>query len=170
MDTQTAYVGIGSNLPWLGRRPEEVVPAAARALSRLCPVRLSPLYDSPAWPDPSGPPYVNAVAALDTALPPQAILAACQAIEAGFGRRRDAANRNAARTLDLDLLSVGGSVLDTRALTLPHPRLGARDFVLAPLADLSPGWRHPSDGKPVADLLAEVEKSAVKRPKCDGTH
>ena len=170
MDTQTAYIGIGSNLSWLGRPPGAVVPAAARALARLGSLRLSPLYDSPAWPNPSGPAYVNAVAALETALAPEAVLAACQAIEAGFGRRRDAANRNASRTLDLDLLALGGAVIETETLTLPHPRLAARDFVLAPLRDLAPGWRHPVSGRPIADLLAEVAKAAVKRPNCDGTH
>lgn len=163
MASQTAYLGIGSNLAWLGQPPDAVVRAAAGALGRLGAVRLSPLYDSPSWPDPSNPPYVNAVAEVRTALSPPALLAACQAIEAGFGRRRDPSDRNAPRTLDLDVLSVGGTVLDTPALTLPHPRLGERDFVLAPLADLAPGWRHPESEASAKSLLAQVERSAARR-------
>ena len=170
MSTQTAYIGVGSNLAWLGQPPEAVVASAARALGRFGAVRLSPLYDSPSWPDPSNPPYVNAVLEVRTALSPFGLLVACQAVEAGFGRRRDPSDRNAPRTLDLDLLSVGDAVLRTPALTLPHPRLAARDFVLAPLLDLSPDWRHPIGGKTASTLLAKVAKSAVKRPKCDGAH
>ena len=152
-----AYVALGSNLAWLGRPPAEVVRSAAASLERFGPVRLSPLYESPSWPDASKPPYVNAVAAVETALTAEELLAACQAIEAAFGRRRDPSDRNAPRTLDLDLIDVGGTVLSTPALTLPHPRATDRAFVLAPLADLSPRWRHPVDGRTVDALLRGLD-------------
>ena len=163
MGTQTALIGLGSNRPWLGQPPEAVVGAAARALARLGPLRLSPLYDSPSWPDPTKPSYVNAAAALETALEPAALLAACQVIEAAFGRRRDPADRNAPRTLDLDLLTVGDIRIDTAALTLPHPRLHERDFVLAPLRDIAPDWRHPLSGQGAAAMLSVLSGRAATR-------
>lgn len=158
-----AMIALGSNRAWQGEPPERVVRAAARALGRFGPVRLSPLYDSPSWPDPSRPPYVNAVAALATRLTPSALLAACQAVEAAFGRRRDPADRNAPRTLDLDVLSVGGVVTHDPALTLPHPRLAERDFVLAPLRDLAPDWRHPVTGQDAGALLSALPHVSARR-------
>ena len=159
----TAFVGLGSSLPWLGQSPADVVRGAARALGRLGPVRLSPLYDSPAWPDPGRPPYVNAVALVRAALPPEALLAACQAIEAAYGRRRDPGDRNAPRTLDLDLLAVGAERRDTPTLILPHPRMAERDFVLAPLARLAPDWRHPVSGRTATQMRAAVAGGATER-------
>jgi len=83
-----------------------------------------------------------------------ALLDALLALEARFGRRRGA--RNAARTLDLDLLDYDGLRLATPRLLLPHPRLAARRFVLAPLAEIAPGWRHPSLGRRADALLARL--------------
>ena len=165
-----AYVALGSNLAWLGRPPAEVVRSAAASLERFGPVRLSPLYESPSWPDPSKPPYVNAVAVLVSGLSPEALLAACQAIEAAFGRRRDPADRNAPRTLDLDVLDAGGTIRGDAALTLPHPRLAERAFVLLPLRDVAPGWRHPLDGRTPSEMLGEAENVASVRRLCDPAH
>ena len=86
------------------------------------------------------------------------------AIETDFGRRRSVdGERNAPRTLDLDLLLFGDSVSDDPALTLPHPRLQHRAFVLAPLADLLPGWRHPRIGATVSEMLAACDATGVGR-------
>jgi 2-amino-4-hydroxy-6-hydroxymethyldihydropteridine diphosphokinase len=106
-------------------------------------------------PDPGAPPFVNGVARLEGAgAEPGALLVALQAIEAAHGRERP--RPNAPRTLDLDLLDFDGALADDPALTLPHPRLHRRRFVLAPLAEVAPGWRHPRTGEGVADLLAAV--------------
>lgn len=119
---------------------------------------LSRLYRSPAWPDPEEPSYINAVARLNTSLSAPAMLSAMQAIEAGFGRLRpaDPALRYAPRTLDLDLLALGDERHDSETLMLPHPRISERDFVLLPLRDVAPGWRHPVTGALVEALVAAL--------------
>jgi 2-amino-4-hydroxy-6-hydroxymethyldihydropteridine diphosphokinase len=163
---RAALIGLGSNKPFLGRSCEEVVRGASRALSSLgTDVALSPLYRSPAWPDPSQPPYVNAAARLETSLSPEALLAGLQAIEAGFGRVRsgDLALRYAPRTVDLDLLALAGEVRDGEALTLPHPRLAERDFVLLPLRDVAPEWVHPVTGEGAEAMLAELGEITAER-------
>ena len=158
-----ALIALGSNRPWLGLQPEGIVRAAAAVLQRFGQARLSSLYDSPSWPDPACPPYVNAVMCLRTALAPAALLAACQATEAGFGRRRDPADRNAPRTLDLDLIAVGASRLQSEALVLPHPRAHERDFVLQPLAEVAPDWSHPVTGLSAREMLAALPQITAVR-------
>jgi len=106
------------------------------------------------------PDFINAVASVQTTLKPQALLAALLATENRHGRRR--ATRNAPRTLDLDLLLYGEEVLDEHGLTLPHPRLHERAFVLAPLAEIAPGAMVPGRGL-VQDLLARVNCNGVSR-------
>ena len=117
-------------------------------------VAVSRLYRSPAWPDPSEPEYVNAVAAVETSLGPSDVLARLHTTERRFGRERG--RMNAPRTLDLDLIDFGGVVDPVGPPVLPHPRLAARAFVVLPLAELAPGWRHPVTGRTVADLIAAL--------------
>ncbi len=130
-----AYVGLGTNL---GADLSATLARAAQALADLPQTRLAAL--SGAWRsapvDAGGPDFLNAVAALETALAPLDLLDALQAIEQAHGRERP--YRNAPRTLDLDLLLYGDLVLDTPRLTLPHPRLGERAFVLRPLLEIAP--------------------------------
>lgn len=159
-------IGIGANRTWQGRMPRDNVPRAAASLASLGQgVVLSPLYRSPAWPDPAAPPYVNAAALFASPLEPRALLAGLHAIEAAFGRlrSRDPARRYAPRTLDLDLLAVGDLELRTDELTLPHPRIAERDFVLLPLKDVAPGWVHPVTGAAVEELLAELPAVTARR-------
>lgn len=117
-------------------------------------VALSRLFVSPAWPDPSDPPFVNAVARIDTALPPNLLLEYLHGIESAFGRRRT--RQNAPRTLDIDLLAYMNLVGQFDGAVLPHPGLTERDFVLAPLLDIAPDWRHPLTGRSAGDLLAAL--------------
>jgi 2-amino-4-hydroxy-6-hydroxymethyldihydropteridine diphosphokinase len=102
-------------------------------------------------PDSHQPWFVNAVALLATDLEPEALLDRLLDVEARFGRVRG--ERNAARTLDLDLLDYDGLVVDTPRLTLPHPRLHERRFVLEPLCEITPEWRHSRLGLTAAQLL-----------------
>jgi 2-amino-4-hydroxy-6-hydroxymethyldihydropteridine diphosphokinase len=145
MQSVRAYVGIGGNLD----DPLSHVRRAFQALAALpasqCVAR-SPLYRStPVGGPPDQPDYLNAVAALDTALSPDALLAALQKIESAQGRVRNV--RWGPRTLDLDLLLYGALIRDDPRLTLPHPRLHERAFVLYPLYDLAPTLLLPGRGR-----------------------
>lgn len=150
-----AYVGLGANL---GEPLATVVDALAR-LQPLGLVAASSLYRS-APIDAHGPPYVNAVAMLHTALDAPALLRALQAIETEFGRVRP--YLNAPRTLDLDLLLHGSTVCHSATLTLPHPRLHRRAFVLMPLLELDPTLQLPGLGA-LSAYLAATAGQAIER-------
>jgi 2-amino-4-hydroxy-6-hydroxymethyldihydropteridine diphosphokinase len=131
----TAFVGLGANLG----DPLRALQAALAALARLPSTRLvrsSRIYRS-APVDAGGPDYLNAVAELETGLAAPELLAQLQRVEQAAGRERP--YRNAPRTLDLDLLLYGDACIDSTALTVPHPRMRERAFVLLPLQELAPG-------------------------------
>jgi len=157
-----AYLSLGTNL---GDRAENLA-LALRSLAALPGTRvaaLSPVYETdPAGPPPQGP-YLNAAARLHTTLAPRALLDALLAIERAAGRERGG-ERNAARTLDLDLLLYDERVVDEPGLTVPHPRLAERAFVLEPLAALAPALRHPLLGEELSQLAARVRDPSAVRP------
>ncbi len=141
-----AYIGLGSNLA----HPRRQLARALRRLAALSGVRVvarSPNYVSAPIGGVPQPDYVNAVAAIDTALPPRALLSRLHAIERAAGRRRDRSTpRNSARTLDLDLLLYERRSARSALLTLPHPRMHERAFVLKPLTDVAPAATIPGRG------------------------
>ena len=149
-------VALGSNLAGEFASSETLLEAAlARFPQAELPVLArSGWWSSAAWPDPMGPEYRNGVALVEAKGGPQAVLQALFSIETHFGRDRRA--RNAARTLDLDLLDYNGTQCVSERLVLPHPRLHERRFVLAPLAEIAPQWRHPRSGKTATELLAAL--------------
>lgn len=155
-----AYLSIGSNL---GDREAHLALAMRRlaALPETTLVAVSPVLETdPVGPPPQGP-YLNAAVHLRTGLAPRALLAALLAIERDAGRVRTV--RNAARPLDLDLLFYGARVLDEPGLTVPHPRIAERSFVLEPLAALAPDLVHPTLGARIAELadrLRAAERGA----------
>ncbi|MCA1856799.1 2-amino-4-hydroxy-6-hydroxymethyldihydropteridine diphosphokinase [Massilia oculi] len=153
-----AYVGIGANL---GDAQANVLDALRRLalLDGTAVIETSGLYRT-APVDSSGPDYINAVACIDTSFDPFELLTALQDIEAAHGRERP--YRNAPRTLDLDLLLYGDQRIATETLTLPHPRMHERGFVLAPLAELAPDLVIPGVG-PVHDYLPLVARQAVQK-------
>jgi 2-amino-4-hydroxy-6-hydroxymethyldihydropteridine diphosphokinase len=142
---ERAFVGLGSNLG----EPAEQLASAVRALAALprsTLVAVSPGYESLPWGDPDQANFLNAVAAIDTALTPQQLLAELLRIEREHGRDRSSGRRNGPRTLDLDLLLHGSRVIDEPGLQLPHPRLAERAFALLPLNDLAPNLAIPGAG------------------------
>jgi 2-amino-4-hydroxy-6-hydroxymethyldihydropteridine diphosphokinase len=154
-----AYVGLGSNLG----APRTQIETALEELGRLPRTRLaaaSGLYRSAPMGHVEQPDFLNAVARLDSGLDAGGLLAELQEIERRHGRSRSFAN--APRTLDLDLLLFGDSVMDAPGLTLPHPRMHQRAFVLAPLAEIAPGASVPGRGR-VEDLLAACKDQRIER-------
>ena len=157
-------VGIGSNLA--APRFDSPQDTASAALAQLpaigvAVVRRSRWYLSEPLPPSDQPWFVNAVALVETRLGPAALLTALLALEARFGRRRGVAN--AARTLDLDLLDYDGRRSATKRLNLPHPRLHERRFVLAPLAEIAPQWRHPLLAMTASELLRRLPPGQLLR-------
>jgi 2-amino-4-hydroxy-6-hydroxymethyldihydropteridine diphosphokinase len=153
-----AFVGVGANLGDAIATVRSALDALAR-LDHTRVVRCSSLYRS-APVEAEGPDFVNAVAELRTTLAPLAVLHRLQRIERDFGRARSV--RNAPRTLDLDLLLYAEQVLDTEALTLPHPRAHLRAFVLWPLAEIDATLNLPGLG-PIAPWLQGVADQRIER-------
>lgn len=162
------YIALGANLPSSAGAPAETLRRALAALpSRGVAVEaVSPFYRSAAWPDPKDPPFVNAVAKVRTKLTPADLMRVLLQIETEFGRKRSL--KNAPRTLDLDLIDYAGLVTDAAHLLLPHPQLQERVFVLKPLSDLAPDWRHPVTGQTVTDLLTIVGEDGLERLEMAG--
>ena len=149
-----AVVALGSNLAGRYGSSEALLEAALASFPAvgLKILQRSSWWRSAAWPDPRAPEYRNGVALVEASDPPQAVLASLLAVEAELGRRRG--DRNAPRTLDLDLIAHGRHVLDTAELVLPHPRAHDRLFVMGPLAQIAPAWVHPTLGRTAAELAA----------------
>lgn len=142
--------------------PARVVTAAVAALTELGTVHsVSPIFATPAL-GPAGRSFANAVALLDSARDPPALLAALKRIERGFGRR--GGRRWGPRVLDLDIILWSGGGWASSGLVIPHPQFRRRDFVLRPLAALAPGWRDPLTGLTVRQLRARLTARA-RAPK-----
>ena len=158
MSQPVVYVGLGANLG-----DTQMALAAAWAELQQLPGtanhRCSSWFRS-APVDATGPDYLNAVACFSTSMSPHALLSELQRIELLYGRERGL--RNAPRTLDLDLLLHGQATLDSTALTIPHPRMHERAFVLLPLAELDPRLFVPGRG-PVSELLPAVSTQRIER-------
>ena len=184
--TGQALIALGANLPLGGKPAGATLHQALAALAEegLAVSAVSRFFATPCFPAGAGPDYVNGVAVLEGgAHGPAEVLALLHAVEAEFGRER--LHRWAGRTLDLDLLAMGAQVLPDadelrrwqdlpvaeqakRApdqLILPHPRLQDRAFVLVPLLDVAPDWRHPLSGRNVAEMLAALPAAEVAEVK-----
>ncbi len=163
------FIGLGANLPGPDGPARATLEAALVALERtgLRIVRRSRWYESAPVPVSDQPWYVNGVVEVETDRDPVALLATLHAVEAAFGRTRRV--RNEARLLDLDLLAYGDRILEAESgPILPHPRLHERAFVLLPLAEIAPDWRHPGLGEGLGTLINRLPKDQVTRPLAAG--
>ncbi len=158
------FIGAGANLAHPSySSPRDTLMAALGSLEGrgIEILRLSPWYRSAPVPASDQPWYVNVVAEVATDLPADRLLAELHAVEEAFGRVRTVPN--AARFIDLDLLDFCGEIAagGPGRATLPHPRMAGRAFVLKPLADLAPEWRHPVTGTPLQSLVAALPADQV---------
>ena len=163
-------IGLGGNLrgnlPGKGDvSPLETLEAALVLLEQkgLSVLQTSPWYASEPIPKSDQPWFVNGVAAIKSELRPHQILETLLELEKTLGRQRF--EKNEARVIDLDLLDCRGEVLaEIGGLNLPHPRMHGRLFVLKPLQDIAPGWKHPVSGENVAQLIAKIGNSQTLKP------
>lgn len=148
-------IALGANLPSAKGTPKDTLHAALACLGArgITVERQSGFYQSDAWPNPSDPPFINAVASVRTALSPSELLRVLHEIEAEFGRKPGP--RNSPRPLDLDIIDYDGRI-EHGDPELPHPRMGTRAFVLVPLRDIAPDWQHPVSGRTVSELIADL--------------
>ena len=158
------FIGLGSNLGLGSNRPRDILIEASELLSQNGDhvTSLSSFWSSKAWPPNLGKPdYLNAVCRIEPAdTDPLALLQRCQVIEARMNRIRSLDDRWANRTLDLDVIDYNGIVsAKSSVITLPHPRIAERDFVLMPLLEIAPDWRHPVSGTPGLVLLKHLQDS-----------
>ncbi|MBS3734193.1 MAG: 2-amino-4-hydroxy-6-hydroxymethyldihydropteridine diphosphokinase [Phycisphaerae bacterium] len=157
MDSHTAYIALGSNV---GDSAATLLDAVKRIdeIDHTEVLRISQFVrTAPVGGPEDQPAYLNAAVCVSTELPPPDLLERLQKIEVALGRDRARETRWGPRTCDLDLLLYDEQTSDTDALTLPHPRMHERRFVLGPLAQIAPRARHPGLDKTVARLLAELE-------------
>lgn len=176
-------LALGANLPTSAGNPSDSLRIALQQLTRdgVQLRRVSRFWKTPAFPAGSGPDYINAAAVVATSLPPRELLDWLHLIEAGLGRKRDG-GRWQARGIDIDLIAYDGMILPDLAtqdswrnlpperqlreapdqLILPHPRMQERGFVLAPLAEVAPLWRHPIIGANVQEMLAALPSASLE--------
>ncbi len=159
------YIGLGANLPHPRFGPPR---ATLEHVLTLLPglgltiLRRSGWYESAPVPASDQPWYVNGVVRAATDLSPQEVLSRLHGVEADLGRARS--ELNAARSVDLDILSIGKIILDgPEPPIVPHPRMAARAFVLLPLAEIAPDWRHPITDVPISELIRRLPRDQVTR-------
>ena len=159
MVESTAYIGLGGNVGDVAG----TLMQALRHLDRLPDIAVRRISNftrtAPVGGPPDQPTYLNGVAEIKTHLPPQDLLVVLQDVERQLGRDRQTESRWGPRTCDLDILLIGDLVLDSETLTIPHPRMHERLFVLRPLATIAPDLVHPVLGKTVIEMLVDAEVS-----------
>lgn len=160
--THLAAIGLGANLPSRAGAPEVTLLAAMVDLTTVGRLEAqSSLYRTEPVGVATQPAFVNAAVVLDTGLDPEGLLEFLLATERSYGRDRTRDGLKGPRTLDLDVLLIEERVIRTERLTVPHPEMAGRRFVLAPLGEIAGGWRHPVLGKTIGELLAGLPAEGV---------
>lgn len=156
-------VNIGSNLGDREANLRQAVTMIAREVG--CTPRVSNIYESKAWGYLSDNPFFNIAVEFESDLPAATLLSLFQRIEkeVGSAGHRDANGGYVDRILDIDIICLGNEIIDTQSISVPHPRMDRREFVLVPLCELSPQWRHPLSGLTAAEMLERLRKA----DKCD---
>jgi 2-amino-4-hydroxy-6-hydroxymethyldihydropteridine diphosphokinase len=154
--THEVFIALGSNL---GDRLSNLQDAIQHMPPMVRPLECSPIYETPPWGFTDQPLFLNQVIRANTVLNPFDLLAYLKQIEIQLGRQPTF--RNGPRLIDLDILFYEDLILETKTLTIPHPRLAERGFVLVPLKDLAPHLRHPITGLTVLEMLAQVDTSGI---------
>jgi 2-amino-4-hydroxy-6-hydroxymethyldihydropteridine diphosphokinase len=165
-------IAIGANLPGLQGEPaDETCRLAAAAVVALAGLRfhsLSQWYRTAPVPKSDQPDYCNGVIRMEGKIAPEALLTRLQEIEAQFGRARS--TPNAPRTLDLDIIDLNGLIRATRDPILPHPRAHLRAFVLRPILDVAPNWRHPALNSSLTSLLVDLPRQDIEPWESNGAN
>lgn len=150
------FIALGSNL---GDRAANLDAAIEAMEPDVHPRQCSPVYETPPWGYLDQPKFLNQVIEAETSLSPARLLEYLKRIEVKVGRKETF--RFGPRMIDLDIIFYNGEVIDSPPLIIPHPRLAERSFVLMPLADLAPDYRHPILGDSVSEMLAKVDTKGI---------
>jgi 2-amino-4-hydroxy-6-hydroxymethyldihydropteridine diphosphokinase len=163
MPESTVYLSLGSNL---GDRHRSITEAIELLSNRVHVEKVSSIYET----DPVGydhqSRFLNAVCKARTSMEPSEVLTLAKEIESTLGR--EITFRNGPRTIDIDILFYDDQVINTPQLTVPHPRLEERSFVLVPLGELEPGLVHPTSGKSITELMSGMTLDGIERWKGEG--
>ncbi|MFZ0544923.1 MAG: dihydropteroate synthase [Candidatus Promineifilaceae bacterium] len=154
------FLALGTNL---GQRHKNLQQAVVAVGEFVTVQAVSPIYETAPWGKTDQPDFLNICIEATTSLEPSELLTVCKSAETNLGRQPS--ERWGPRLIDIDIIFYGDNVLETERLTIPHPRMADRAFVLAPLADLAPDFVHPVNGRIVRQLLSEVDSSTVNRLK-----
>ncbi len=161
--TETVYLSIGSNLGERKLYLQKAIFCIQEQLGKV--VKISSVYDTPAWGFQSGN-FLNACLELETTLPPETLLEELLKIEKELGRERSSEEGYKSRTVDIDILYYGKQIINNKNLTIPHPKMQERRFVLTPLSDVAPQFYHPILNKDTRNLLQECrDKSVIEKTK-----
>ncbi|MBI2330999.1 MAG: 2-amino-4-hydroxy-6-hydroxymethyldihydropteridine diphosphokinase [Chloroflexi bacterium] len=156
----TVYLALGSNL---GNRLSNLKNAISNLPPQMDLKKKSPVYETPPWGYVDQPPFLNQVVMVETYMEPENLLAHLKRLETALGR--EPGFQNGPRVIDIDILFYDDAVIDSPPLVIPHPRLHHRGFVLVPLNDIAPHLVHPVLGKPISELLLDVDRLNINEYK-----
>ena len=160
MMDHTVYLALGSNL---GNRLANLKNAISNLTPQMDVKKKSPVYETPPWGYADQPPFLNQCVMAETYLDPESLLAHLKRLETVLGR--EPSFENGPRLIDIDILFYDDEIIDSPPLVVPHPRMHTRGFVLVPLNDIAPDLVHPVLGKPVSELLLDVERVNIHEYK-----